>query len=123
MSKILLIEDDIDLNNAYSMILKQDKYTVKAVHNGEEALDVVDKFDPDLILLDLIMPVKSGLDFLKEYLSRKINPPKVLIITNLVNSSEISEAMTLGGYKCVIKSHTTPQGLRKIVKSTLISKG
>jgi DNA-binding response OmpR family regulator len=123
MSKILLVEDDIDLNNAYTMILKQDKYVVRSAFNGEEALDALKTFEPDLILLDLIMPVKSGIEFLKEYLVTKKDPPKILVITNLENSSEITEALSIGGYKCVVKSHTTPQGLKKIVKTTLKNKG
>jgi DNA-binding response OmpR family regulator len=118
MKSILLVEDDLDLNKAYSIILDQEKYDVRSAYNGEEALEILKDFEPDLILLDLIMPVKSGIEFLEEFGTRKT---KVLIITNLDNSKEISEALDLGGYKCVVKSHTTPQGLKKIVKSTLKS--
>lgn len=122
MKKILLIEDDMELNKAYSIILKQDKYEVKSAYNGEEALQILESFVPDLILLDLIMPVKSGIEFLEEYSVIKKNLPKILIITNLENSNEITKALSFGGLKCVVKSHTTPQGLRKIVKTTLKSK-
>jgi DNA-binding response OmpR family regulator len=123
MKNILLVEDDADLNQAYSLILKQEKYNVKSAFNGEEALNILSdgKFKPDLILLDLLMPVKSGLEFLKDYSATSPDKPKVLIITNLENTSEISEALSIGGYKCIVKSHTTPQGLKKIVKSTLKS--
>ena len=123
MKKILLVEDDINLNHAYAMILEKEKYEVKSTFNGEEALNTLKNFIPDLILLDLIMPVKSGLEFLKEYSVINTNPPRVLIITNLENSVEIAEALSLGGYKCLVKSQTTPQGLKKIVKTTLSNRG
>jgi DNA-binding response OmpR family regulator len=119
VKKILLVEDDLNLNKAYKTILEQDKYQVESVFNGEEALSILDRYDPDLILLDLVMPVKSGIDFLRELPPKKAKKIRVLIITNLDNNKEIAEASTLGGYKCVVKSHTTPQGLRKIVKTTL----
>jgi DNA-binding response OmpR family regulator len=101
------------------MILKQDKYEVKTAYNGKEALQILESFKPDLILLDLIMPVQSGIEFLEEYSAKNTKLPKVLIITNLENSNEITKALTFGGLKCIVKSHTTPQGLRKIVRTTL----
>jgi DNA-binding response OmpR family regulator len=122
MKKILLVEDDMELNKAYAIILKQDKYDVKSAYNGHEALQILENFKPDLILLDLIMPVKSGIEFLEDYSASNSNLPKVLIITNLENSNEITKALTFGGLKCIVKSHTTPQGLRKIVRTTLAGK-
>jgi DNA-binding response OmpR family regulator len=104
------------------MILSKDKYEVKSAHNGDEALKILEEFDPDLILLDLVMPVMSGIDFLKEYSKHDVIKPKVLIITNLDSGNAITEAISLGGYKCIVKSHTTPQGLKKIVKTTLKSR-
>jgi DNA-binding response OmpR family regulator len=123
MKKILLVEDDVDLNRAYSLILKQDKYDVESAFNGEEALEILERFEPDLILLDLLMPIKSGIDFLEEYSASKLTRPRILVITNLENTGEISKALELGGYKCIVKSHTTPQGLKKIVKTTLKNQG
>lgn len=123
MKKILIVEDDVNLNNAYYMILEQDNYEVKSAFNGQEALEILSDFTPDLILLDLIMPQKSGLDFLKEYSVTHKKTPRVLIITNLENSKEIAEAIEMGGYKCIVKSQTTPQGLKKIVNTTLKNKG
>jgi CheY-like chemotaxis protein len=86
MAKVLIVEDDRDLINAYSMILKNDNHEVKESYDGKEALDALKEFTPDLILLDLLMPVMGGLDFLKEY--KKIDNlqnTKVLIFTNMEN--------------------------------------
>jgi DNA-binding response OmpR family regulator len=122
MSKVLLIEDDKDLNDAYNMILKKASYEVETTFNGEEGLEKLKSFNPDIILLDLIMPVKSGNDFLEEYYrTPSASSPKIVIITNLEHSEEITKALALGAFKCVVKSKTTPQGLLKIVQTTLKS--
>jgi DNA-binding response OmpR family regulator len=120
MKNILLVEDDADLNKAYSIILKHEKYNLESAFNGDEALVILKKFKPDLILLDLIMPIMSGTEFLKKYFKSHSNKKtKIIIITNLDGTNEVNEAVMLGGYKCVVKSHTTPEGLKKIVKTTL----
>ncbi|HEX8182470.1 MAG TPA: response regulator [Candidatus Saccharimonadales bacterium] len=120
MAKIFIVEDDQDLNAAYRMILTKEKYDVQTAFNGEEALKKVNDFDPDLILLDLLMPVKSGVEFLQEYdVVNKHKKVKVLIFTNLEHASEIHEAFRLGADQCIIKAWTAPQGLVKIVSDVL----
>lgn len=120
MADILVVEDDQDLNNAYKLILQADKHNVKTAFNGKQALNELKGFSPDLILLDLLMPIKSGVDFLREYGEIYTAPgTKILVFTNLENSPEINEAFKLGADKCVIKSWTAPQGLIKVVNDIL----
>jgi len=122
MANILVVEDDRDLNEAYQMILRREHHNVEAVYNGQQALTKLQTFIPDLVLLDLLMPVKSGVEFLKEYDIRFKHPEvKVVVFTNLENSPEINQAFGLGAYKCVIKSWTAPQGLIKVVDEVLAS--
>ncbi len=120
MANIFVVEDDQDLNYAYRTILSKEKHTVESAYNGDEALQKIQSFQPDLILLDLLMPVKSGVEFLQEYdVVGKHRDVKVLIFTNLEHASEIHEAFTLGADQCVIKAWTAPQGLIKIVNDIL----
>ena len=120
VAKIFIVEDDQDLNAAYRMILTKQKYEVATAFNGEEALKTVEAFEPDLILLDLLMPVKNGVEFLQEYdVVNKHKNVKVLIFTNLEHASEIHEAFRLGADQCVIKAWTAPGGLVKIVADVL----
>lgn len=123
MARILIVEDDHDLNYAYRMILTKEKHQVECAYNGDEALEALQSFTPDLILLDLLMPVKSGVEFLQEYdVIRRYKQVKVLIFTNLEYASEIHEAFKLGADQCVIKAWTAPQGLIKIVNDVLDAK-
>lgn len=120
MANILVVEDDKDLNNAYKLILERAGHTVKTAFDGGDALKKLKNFEPMLILLDLLMPVKSGIDFLHEYdVVNKHPNVKIVVFTNLENSPEIEEAFNLGAHKYVIKSWTAPQGLLKVVNDVL----
>lgn len=120
MANILVVEDDKDLNNAYKIILDSEGHTVETAFNGKEALEKLKDFAPDLILLDLLMPIMGGLEFLQHYdLVKKHATVKVLIFTNMENSPEVSEAYDLGAHRCIIKSWTAPQNLARVINDTL----
>ena len=119
MARILIVEDDKDLNAAYKTILKKAGHTVDSALNGKEALTVAEKFKPDLILLDLLMPIMGGLEFLQNYNLDKHANVRVLIFTNMENSPEVNEAYNLGATRCIIKSWTAPQNLARIVDDVL----
>jgi DNA-binding NtrC family response regulator len=123
MARILVVEDDQDLNAAYGIILKRQGHTVKSALNGKEALELAKTFKPQLILLDLLMPIMGGLEFLQNYNLDKNNKVKVLIFTNMENSPEVNEAYKLGASRCIIKSWTAPQNLARIVSDVLTQRG
>ena len=116
MANILVVEDDKDLNAAYKIILESEGHTVVSAFNGKEALEKIKTFQPQLILLDLLMPIMGGLEFLQHYkLSDKHPEVRVLIFTNMENSPEVNEAYKLGAHRCIIKSWTAPQHLARVV--------
>jgi DNA-binding response OmpR family regulator len=123
MPNILVVEDDKDLNSAYCMILKIAHHTIESAFDGQEALDKLEHFEPDLILLDLLMPIKSGLDFLQQYEVTKHPGTKLVIFTNLDNSPEIHEAFKLGADQCIVKAGTSPAGLIEVVNGVLKQRG
>ncbi|MGH7234593.1 MAG: response regulator [Candidatus Saccharimonadales bacterium] len=122
MADILVVEDDKDLNAAYKIILESDKHRVKTAFNGLEALDILKTYTPDLILLDLLMPIMGGLELLEKYKLKSHPKVKVLIFTNMENSPEVSKAYNLGATRCIIKSWTAPQNLTKVINDTLKEK-
>ncbi|HVW23522.1 MAG TPA: response regulator [Candidatus Saccharimonadales bacterium] len=120
MARVLIVEDDKDLNNAYRIILTSEGHDVEVAHNGREALKKVKDFEPELILLDLLMPVMGGLEFLQKYDLSSVHPDvKVLIFTNMENSPEVAQAYKLGAQRCIIKSWTAPHNLARVVEDTL----
>jgi CheY-like chemotaxis protein len=121
LARILVVEDDRDLNNAYCIILRHEGHEVVEAFDGKEALDKLKDFKPDLVLLDLLMPVMGGLEFLENWEDRAKGDVKVLIFTNMENSPEVAEAYKLGANRCIIKSWTAPHNLAKVVSDTLQS--
>lgn len=123
MARILVVEDDHDLNKAYCIILKHEGHEVVDAFDGKEALKKLKNFDPELILLDLLMPIMGGLEFLQSSdLPKKRKNIKVLIFTNMENSPEVAAAYKLGAHRCIIKSWTAPHNLAHVVSETLNSK-
>jgi CheY-like chemotaxis protein len=119
MARVLIVEDDQDLNAAYQMILKKAGHEVASALNGESALVLAKSFKPELILLDLLMPIMGGLGFLQRYNLDEHSDVKVVIFTNMENSPEVNEAYNLGATRCIIKSWTAPQNLAKVVDDVL----
>jgi CheY-like chemotaxis protein len=63
-ASVLLVEDDFDIREAVSAVLEAEGYTVLTAGNGEEALAILERGQPCVVLLDLMMPVMSGWDFM-----------------------------------------------------------
>lgn len=103
--KILLVEDDHFFREFYSNKLKEQKAEVQVAENGEEALKLLDKFVPDVMLLDIIMPKMDGFEVLthmnKSGLVTKI---PVLVFSTLGQEKDVERARTLGAKGYVNKS-------------------
>jgi two-component system response regulator VicR len=120
MARVLVVEDDRDLNKAYCIILRHEGHEVVPAFDGQEALDKIDDFEPELVLLDLLMPIMGGLEFLQQWEKPKRHPDvKILIFTNMENSPEVAEAYKLGAERCIIKSWTAPHNLARVVSDSL----
>ncbi|MDQ3123699.1 MAG: response regulator [bacterium] len=121
--KILVVEDEKVLNSAYQTILEKTGHDVKVAYDGEEALTVLEKFDPEVILLDLKMPKLDGLGFLRGY--EKMQPKKrskIVLFSNYDLQREIDEAFSLGVDKYVLKAWASPKDLLKIIDDVSKSK-
>ncbi len=81
--KVLIVEDDIALYNMYSTELKLRDFDVVNVSDGALAINTIKKEKPDIVLLDVMLPQKNGLDILQEMKSDdEIKSIKVVMLTN-----------------------------------------
>ncbi len=115
--KILLVEDDKFLSRAYQDGLLRAGFEVIIALDGSEAIEKIKKEVPDLILLDLIMPVKNGFEVLEEI--KKDNEFKnipIIILSNLGQDSDINRGKELGAVDYLIKSDWSIQGVVEKVK-------
>lgn len=116
MAKILIIEDDQLLSDAYTLILKKNGHDVATAFNGKEGLRKAASHKPDIILLDLLMPEMDGIEFLNKYNAKAKHPNvSVVILSNLGDDKKVEKALELGAYKYIVKAHAKPEELSMIV--------
>lgn len=114
---VLVVEDDPALSDAFSIVLRKEGYDVTVAFNGKEALQKVASFTPDLILLDLLMPIMGGKEFLENFKNTSNIP--VIVLSNLDTRSDIQEVLNLGASRYMLKAWASPNELVKLVKETL----
>ena len=102
--KILIVEDDKLLWNALYAKLTQSGYDATVCVDGQQAIDALTKDKYDLILLDLILPLKDGYAVLTEKAKGTNKETPVIVITNLRNPEHLSRARELGARDCYVKS-------------------
>lgn len=114
---ILIVEDDKDLSDAYEIILSSAGYSVHLAENGQEALDTLARDgDPDVIFLDLRMPVMDGIEFLERYHPGEHLGTTIIVFSNYDAQKEVDEAFRLGAHRYVLKAKASPRALVKIVE-------
>lgn len=117
--KVLIVEDEALLNEAYQTILGKEGFDHKSAYNGEEALKILEDFTPDVILLDLRMPKMNGIEFLKAFDDAKKKHVKIIIFSNYDVQKEIDEAFALGATRYMLKAWATPKELVRVVNDLL----
>ncbi len=123
MSRILLVEDEFMISEPFGMVLKTLGFPVDVATNGLEALEFCKANTYDLILLDLMMPLCNGVEFLKQACLDANSPDtKVLLLTNLAQGKEIDDALALGAERSVLKATMTPTSLIELVKNELATR-
>jgi two-component system response regulator VicR len=120
MAKVLIVEDERTLNEAYELVLKREGHDVYVAYNGEEALKAFKEHTPELVLLDLRMPKMDGVEFLKQLKLEKNHPDiKIIIFSNYDDQKEIDSAFEHGANRYILKAWSSPKELAKVVGETL----
>lgn len=117
---ILIVEDEQSLLKTMDFTLRSAGYAVTTAVDGEEALARIRTTPPDLILLDIILPKKGGMDVLKSLKQDgSLDHIEVVMLTNLSDEKSISEAIGLGARGYFVKSDMTLDDLLKKVQDIL----
>ena len=120
MARILIIEDDFLIYKMYSEKLSRDGYEVEIAQNGEEGLKKLKSHPPDLVILDIMMPKKSGLAVIDE-MKKDVNLEKIpiIVLSNLSEGPDIERVRERGVQEYLIKSDLDPEDVSKTVKKYL----
>lgn len=117
---ILIVEDELSLSNAIREKLTHEGFVVLVAKNGEEGLEIALREHPDLILLDIIMPVMDGITMLKRVrVDAWGKDAKIIILTNLSEPEKVADALAHGTYDYLVKSDLKIKDLVTKVKETL----
>jgi DNA-binding response OmpR family regulator len=122
-TKILLIEDDPFLSSMYSTKFEMENFAVLAAVDGEKGLKLALNENPDIILLDIIMPKMNGFEVLEKLRDNAVTKDiPVILLTNLNQKDEIEKGMTLGATDYLIKAHFMPSEVVDKIKKVISSK-
>lgn len=119
--RILIIEDDLTLRNVLSEFLETEGFSVGVASDGEEGLTMIKEFNPDIVLLDIILPKKNGFEVLKEVRNseEKLSIPFVLL-TNLGSLDDIEKALELGATTYLVKGDYQVKEIVEKIKEILL---
>jgi DNA-binding response OmpR family regulator len=120
MTKIAIIEDDNAISQMYRIKFEAEGYTVEIAENGKLGLALLEKFRPDITLLDLMMPEMTGEELLIEL--RKLDwgkDMKVIILTNMGEQEAPEIIKTLDVKAFIVKAEMTPRQVAELVKKQL----
>jgi DNA-binding response OmpR family regulator len=118
--KIAIIEDDQAISQMYRFKFEAEGYSVETAENGKLGLELAENMQPDIILLDLMMPEMSGDEMLA--LMRKTTwgrDIKVVILTNKGEQEIPPEVKALNVSAVILKADMTPRQVAEVVKKTL----
>ena len=97
------------------------KGVIAEASNGEEALELCNRHLPDVLLLDLRMPKKDGLQVMAELLARKATKPRIIVMTTYESDEDIRRALQAGAKGYLVKG-TAPQKIRDLVRTVAAGK-
>jgi DNA-binding response OmpR family regulator len=124
MKKILIIEDNQIVANVYRNKLAVEDYQTEVALDGETGLKIMRSFQPDIMILDLMLPKMSGVDVIKQVRSEAdFAKLPIIVFSNTYLTNLIQEAWKAGANKCLSKASCSPQEVLDIVRNTVGDSG
>lgn len=118
--RVVVIEDDLDLQFLYKLKLEREGFDVQVASNGEQGLEVIKKFQPHIILLDLMMPIMGGAEMLARLRAEDWGSDiRCLILTNISKDEAPQALRFLRVDRYIVKAHHTPAQVIGIVHEVL----
>jgi DNA-binding response OmpR family regulator len=116
---VVMIEDDPVLRSAYQTILTREGFDVVAARDGLEGMKLAETTDPDLVLLDLLMPNFDGMEFLRQFDHTKHPKAKIVVFSNMGDPKQEKAALELGATNYLVKSEFSPKELVDFIQKLL----
>lgn len=115
VKKILIVDDEPSITVPLKFLMEQNHFEVMVVHTGEDALSAVDRFEPDLVLLDVMLPTVDGFQVCQ---SLKSNPKrqttKVIFLSAMTRDIDLAKGNTLGADAYITKPFSNSDVVRQV---------
>lgn len=119
-TKIAIIEDDLAIAQMYRMKFEVEGFEVETAENGALGLELLEKMQPDIVLLDLMMPELNGEEVLEKARATDWGKDlRVIILTNLSEQEAPAKLKELGVTRYIVKAEMTPKQVAELVKQEL----
>ena len=120
MQSIIVIEDDRPIRDMYVMKLRAEGFEVESADDGKDGLAITERIKPDIILLDLRMPIMNGDEMLEKLRQTDWGSKiRVVILTNLSKDEAPQKLRLLNVDRYIVKAHYTPAQVVEIVHEVL----
>lgn len=117
---ITIVEDDLPIAQMYQFKLNSAGFQTSVAHDGKQGLMVIEETKPDLILLDLRMPVMSGDEMLEKLRQTDWGSSiRVIILTNISKNEAPHGLRFLNVDRYIVKAHHTPQQIVDVINEVL----
>ena len=115
--KILVADDEPNIVISLEYLMKREGYTVFVARDGQEALDAIVREKPDLVLLDVMMPKKSGFEVCQAVrASEELQATKILMLTAKGRDTDVAKGMALGADAYMTKPFSTRELVQKVAE-------
>jgi CheY-like chemotaxis protein len=123
MPKVAIVEDDPAISQMYRFKFEAEGYEVNTAGNGKLGLELIEQMQPDIILLDLMMPEMTGDEMLAELRTKPWGKDiKVIILTNKGEQEIPDSVKALSVSAVILKADMTPRQVAELVKEQLAGK-
>ena len=113
--KILIADDEPNIVTALEFLLQKEGYEVAVARNGAEALESIERDPPDLVLLDVMMPVTSGYEVCRRLREREdLRAIKVVMLSAKGRDAEVAKGMAMGADLYVTKPFSTRELMAQV---------
>jgi len=108
--KVLIVDDEPNIVTALEFLFRRSGYDVRLANNGAEALEQVDSYRPDVVLLDVMMPVKSGYEVCQKLRERSdLAQVKIVMLSAKGSEAEVNKGLSLGADLYITKPFSTQE--------------
>jgi DNA-binding response OmpR family regulator len=113
-SKVLIVDDEPNIVLSLEFLMKQRGYETRVARDGEEALEEVERFRPDLVLLDVMLPRQDGFEVCQRLRAQGWSDLKIVMLTAKGRDVEIEKGLALGADAYVTKPFSTAELVARV---------